>query len=162
MLAKTSSREETRRERIPLDSATTHILEECRMVLPGIQALFGFQLIAVFSEGFAQRLSTQEQQLHFASILLVITSIVLVMAPAALHRQAEPRSVSERFIHVASRLLLWGMLPLALGISLEVYLIGQMILENETWAVAVAAGAFVLFSLFWLGLPVLERRKWRT
>jgi hypothetical protein len=31
------------REPISLEAATGHILEECRMVLPGIQALFGFQ-----------------------------------------------------------------------------------------------------------------------
>jgi len=30
----------------------SHLLEECRMVLPGIQALFGFQLIAVFNQPF--------------------------------------------------------------------------------------------------------------
>ena len=131
------------------------------MVLPGIQALFGFQLIAVFNEGFARRLSSNEQQLHFLSILLVVASIALVMAPAALHRQAEPRTVSERFLHVASRLLLWGMIPLAVGISLEVYLVGRLILDDGTLATAVAAGAFVLFLLFWLGLPLRERRKWK-
>jgi hypothetical protein len=27
-----------------------HVLEECRTVVPGMQALFGFQFIAVFSE----------------------------------------------------------------------------------------------------------------
>ncbi len=35
-----------------LSQAITHILEECRMVLPGIEALFGFQLVAVFSQPF--------------------------------------------------------------------------------------------------------------
>jgi len=30
-----------RREQVKLDSAAGHLLEECRMVLPGIQALFG-------------------------------------------------------------------------------------------------------------------------
>jgi hypothetical protein len=49
------------KEKVSLDSAATHILEECRMVLPGIQALFGFQLIAVFNEGFAEKLSSNEQ-----------------------------------------------------------------------------------------------------
>jgi hypothetical protein len=53
------------KEQLSLDSATRHILEECRMVLPGIQALFGFQLIAVFNQGFNEKLSTVQQQLHF-------------------------------------------------------------------------------------------------
>ncbi|HZN54924.1 MAG TPA: hypothetical protein VFB67_06335 [Candidatus Polarisedimenticolaceae bacterium] len=49
-------------ERIPLTKAVELLLEECRMVLPGIQALFGFQLIAVFSDAFFDRLSAGERQ----------------------------------------------------------------------------------------------------
>lgn len=39
-------RNEETKEALP--EIVTHLLEECRMVLPGIQALFGFQLVAVF------------------------------------------------------------------------------------------------------------------
>ena len=35
-----------------LKDAVEQALEEARMVLPGIQALFGFQLIAVFNQRF--------------------------------------------------------------------------------------------------------------
>lgn len=128
-------------------------------MLPGIQALFGFQLIAVFNEGFAQRLTMDEQRLHLLSILLVVASIALVMAPAALHRQADPHSVSDRFLHLSSRLLLWGMLPLAVGISLEVYLIAQLILHDKMWALTMAAGSFTLFLVLWLLLPLRERYR---
>lgn len=34
------------------------------MVSPGIQALFGFQLIAVFNSRFAEELTEREQRLH--------------------------------------------------------------------------------------------------
>ena len=37
------------RQELSLDAAASHLLEECRTVVPGMQALFGFQLIAVFS-----------------------------------------------------------------------------------------------------------------
>ena len=47
---------------MPLSMAAQYLLEECRMVLPGIQALFGFQLIAVFSPGFAQKLTLADQR----------------------------------------------------------------------------------------------------
>ena len=67
------------KEQLSLDSAAKHILEECRMVLPGIQALFGFQLIAVFNQGFSEKLSTVQQQLHFVSIILTICAVALVM-----------------------------------------------------------------------------------
>ena len=49
-----------RKEEVRLDSAASHLLEECRMVLPGIQALFGFQLIAVFNDGFEHKLALGE------------------------------------------------------------------------------------------------------
>ena len=38
--------------------------QEARMVLPGIQTLFGFQLIAVFNQGFKMSLSEGEQFVH--------------------------------------------------------------------------------------------------
>jgi hypothetical protein len=37
-----------------VDGLVEHIMQEARMVLPGVQALFGFQLVCVFSQGFAQ------------------------------------------------------------------------------------------------------------
>src|SRR5205814_2184944 len=100
-----------KKEKVSLDSAAKHILEECRMVLPGIQALFGFQLIAVFNDGFARELSSGERILHLSAIALVTLAIALVMAPAAIHRQTQQREVSERFIWLSSQLVLAGMLP---------------------------------------------------
>lgn len=145
-------------EQISLDSSTAHILEECRMVLPGIQALFGFQLIAVFNVGFHQDLTSFEQKLHLISIFFVVISIILVMAPAALHRRTQPRSVSDRFIEISSLLLLWGMLVLASGICLEVYLISKIIINNKLFAFFLSLGIFFLFILFWLWLPCREKR----
>src|SRR5205809_1173698 len=94
---------------LTLNEAATHLLEECRMVLPGIQALFGFQLVAVFSQGFTERVTANEQRLHLAAILCVSLAVALVMAPAALHRQTEPRGVSKRFLDISSHLLMWSM-----------------------------------------------------
>jgi uncharacterized protein DUF6328 len=140
-------------EALSLNDAASHLLEECRMVLPGIQALFGFQLIAVFSPEFAQRLSPLERGLHLAAITLVVLSIALVMAPAALHRQAEPRSVSEHFISVSSHLLLWGMMPLALGICADVYLVGRLVLGSRVAAAALASALLGAVGALWLWLP---------
>ena len=47
-----------------LSDSVTHMLEECRMVLPGIQALFGFQLVAVFDSTFWTKLDRLEQVIH--------------------------------------------------------------------------------------------------
>src|SRR6186713_728150 len=106
------------REELSLNDAATHVLEECRTVVPGMQALFGFQLIAVFSAGFREQLSSTERLIHLISIVLVTIAIALVMSPAALHRQTEPLSVSRRFISASSRLLMASLIPLAVGICL--------------------------------------------
>jgi hypothetical protein len=75
-------------EALSLSKATQYLLEECRMVLPGIQALFGFQLIAVFNESFTEKLSMTEQIVHLCAIGLVTLAIALVMTP--------PRTVAKR------------------------------------------------------------------
>src|SRR5438067_11651328 len=84
-----------RREALPLSAAVTHLREVCRMVLPGLQALFGFQLIAIFNQSFSEKRSATEQRLHLLAFGLVV--IALVMTPAAYHRQTNPQEVSARF-----------------------------------------------------------------
>jgi uncharacterized protein DUF6328 len=148
-----------RKEQVSLEAAASHILEECRLVLPGIQALFGFQLIAVFNDGFSRRLTHVQQYLHLAAILMVIAAIALVMAPAALHRQTAQQSVSERFIWLSSRLLYAGMFPLAFAISLELYLVGSVI-GGEAWiGAALAALALAVFASLWIVMPLRERPR---
>ena len=146
-------------EELKLDSAASHILEECRMVLPGIQALFGFQLIAVFNEGFGEKLSRAEQWLHLGAIVLTVLAMALVMTPAALHRQAEPKEVSERFVWIASKMVLWGMFPLALGVCLDVYIVASIITRHEVLAVVIAVAMVAVFAALWLLLPSRERRR---
>ena len=53
-----------------LEEEATHVTDEARMVLPGVQAVLGFQLIAVFNQRF-QELSAGEQLLHLAAFLLM-------------------------------------------------------------------------------------------
>jgi len=65
-----------------LEEETKTTIEEARMVLPGIQALFGFQLIAVFNTRFHD-FGSLEQILHLVALLLVAFAIALIMTPAA-------------------------------------------------------------------------------
>ena len=68
----------------PAEKMAREAIEEARMVLPGIQALFGFQLMAVFSQRFNE-LDHGEQALHFIAVLLIAESIGFIMTPAAYH-----------------------------------------------------------------------------
>ena len=143
------------KEVLPLSEAVTHLLEECRMVLPGIQALFGFQLIAVFNSTFRERLSSTEQIFHLAAIGLVAIAVALVMAPAALHRQTNPQAATQEFLTIASRLLLLSMFPLMLGISFDFYLIARLILNNTLISFVLSIMLLALFATLWFLLPRL-------
>jgi hypothetical protein len=145
-------------EQINLDSAASHILEECRMVLPGIQALFGFQMIAVFNQGFAEKLSYPEQLVHLAAIVLTVLATALVMTPAALHRQAEPKEVSERFVWLASKMVLASMFPLAVAVGLDAYVVVSVVLKSDVLAAVVAALLLLVFAILWLFVPWHEGR----
>ena len=142
---------------LTLEQSATHLLEECRMVLPGIQALFGFQLIAVFSERFACVLRASEQLMHLGAILCVVLAIALVMAPAAIQRLREPRQVSRRFVDVCSRLLMWSMVPLAVATTVEVYLVGRVVAQRVDISIGAAAVTIATFVACWILLPTRLR-----
>jgi hypothetical protein len=69
----------------PLDVKIEQMLTEARVILPGAQALFGFQLAIVFTQSFGQ-LAPAAMLVHATSLLLVPLAVILLMAPAAYHR----------------------------------------------------------------------------
>ena len=151
-LQKRRNRTEEESEELPLSKAAEYLLDECRMVLPGIQALFGFQLVAVFNSAFGEKLSPSEQRLHLLAIGLVAIAVAIIMTPAALHRQRGPYEVTDTFVRVSSRLLLWSMVPLALSISLDFYLVRSVITGTRLVSLFGVA-MFALFSALWFLLP---------
>jgi uncharacterized protein involved in response to NO len=138
-------------EKLSLSKAAEFLLEECRMVLPGIQALFGFQLIVVFNPEFNTRLGPRQQELHLLAIGLIAVAIIVIMAPAAYNRQMSPTEVTEEFIRISTRLLLLSMLPLSLAICIDFYLIAGLI--AHTGAGALTIGLFAVFVVLWIALP---------
>ena len=145
-------------EKESIPEAVTHLLEECRMVLPGIQTLFGFQLIAVFNSTFSEKLSPPEQKLHLLAISLVVIAIALVMTPAAYHRQTASQQASTSFIRIASRLLLLSMFPLMIALCLDAYLIAHLILGSELLSMSLSVFLLLVFTMLWFVFPRWRRR----
>lgn len=127
------------------------------MVLPGMQALFGFQLIAVFSQTFHDHLSKPEQWLHLLALVLVAIAIALVMTPAAIHRKTGARRVTQELIEKSTRLLLWSMFPLLMGICIDLYLIARIITESGRPALIISAIVFTIFTFLWFIFPRKSR-----
>ena len=145
------------RERLSLAKAAQSLIEEGRMVLPGIQATFGFQLVAVTNERFTE-LSGAEQWLHLGATALVASAAAMVMAPAAIHRHYGGREVTDTFIRVSSLMLLASMPLLALGLSVDFYLIARLV-DDARRALDAMLGALLFSALifFWMVFP-----RWRS
>src|SRR5258706_9490103 len=144
------------RQELTLAEAARSLLDECRMILPGIQALFGFQLIAVFSSRFAEDLSGSQQALHLLAIALVVVATALIMTPAAYHRAAGVREVTSRFLEVSAFLLLASMAPLAAALTIDFYLIASLTLGDASRAGVLAALLAALIIFLWAIFPHLR------
>ncbi len=146
-------------QKISLKEEATHAIEEARMILPGIQALFGFQLIAVFNERFEKSLSSSEQGLHLAATCLVAIAAALLMTPAAFQRQAERGIISRYFVDLASRLLCAALLPLTAGLALDIFLIARLILHSVALAGSVASALWLILIGLWFLYPRVRKRR---
>jgi hypothetical protein len=63
-------------------------VEEARMVLPGLQALFGFQMISIFNTRF-ELLTDIDKHLHLMAILMTTLSIALRVGPRSSSTQTK-------------------------------------------------------------------------
>jgi hypothetical protein len=140
-----------------LKTEITHILEEARMIIPGIQALFGFQLVAVFNQRFAERLGWGDQRLHYFALLLVAVAAGFSISPAAYHRQAERGRATRYFADFASRQLSRALAVLMLAIGIDGYLIGKMILGRTLPAMAIGVMLFGMLAWQWFVFPRSEK-----
>jgi len=140
-----------------LSDAISHLLEECRMVLPGIQALFGFQWIAFFNQRFAD-VSQANQSLHLGATAIVAVSAALLMTPAAYHRTARGRAISEHFISLSTRLILAGMFFLSLGIAIDFYVISSFVVKSLAVCFSFAVLVWLILISLWFIYPVAGAR----
>jgi len=128
-------------EKLSLKETVEDVLQESRMILPGVQALFGFQLIAFFNSAYAN-LDQFNRLVHLIALGLTILSIGLLMAPVAYHRQVERQTVSKGMIKYATSLITVGMAPLAASIGLDVYVVSGLALNHNSTVSAVASILF--------------------
>jgi hypothetical protein len=141
-----------------LDDEMRKIIEEARVILPGVQALFGFQTIAVFSERFDQ-LPAFAKACHLAGLGMVVIAVGLVVTPAVYYRVVEPCNVSARMLRISSWLIRWALAPLACGLALEMFTVIHMVGQHLGASVAGALLTLLALGGMWLVFPWLERRK---
>lgn len=135
-----------------------NVIEEARMVLPGIQALFGFQTMAVFNNRF-EDIADSSKFVYLVALALLVLAIGLLMAPAAYNRLAERGRVSRKMINLSSNLITTGMVPLMLAFALDVYVVVIAAFDRPQAAIyAGVATAFFLAGL-WFAMPLAIKKR---
>jgi hypothetical protein len=144
--------------RTQLSDKIKHVLTECRVVLPGSQALLGFQFIAILTESF-DRLPPLSKYVHLTSLGLNALTIVLLMTPAAYHRLVERGEETEHFHRFASKLLIAALVPLALGLAGDVYVVVQKVTDSQLVSVVASLIILAVFWELWFGLTLYRRTQ---
>jgi hypothetical protein len=99
-------------------------LTEARVVLPGAQALLGFQLIAVLTKPF-EHSPFDLKIVHTGALVCVVVATMLLLAPAAYHRLVFDGDCRPEFYPIATRYIALATSFLAVGIALDVFLVNN-------------------------------------
>jgi hypothetical protein len=140
----------------PLETQVDQMLTEARVIIPGVQALLGFQLTVTFTQAFAQ-LGQGAKITHIVALCCIAVAVVLLMAPASIHRIAFAGQDDPAFLRMGSVFVVSAPLPLALGIALDTYVAAGRALQSEAIALALAAAAIIVLLGVWYALPLWRR-----
>ncbi|MFN2492038.1 MAG: DUF6328 family protein [Pyrinomonadaceae bacterium] len=145
-------------EKTPTHTKVDQVLTEARVVLPGAQALLGFQFATILLESF-DKLPATSKDVHLLSLILLGISVILLMAPAAYHRIVEQGEDTEHFHGVASRFLLAAMVTLPIGICGDLFVVVLKVTESKPAAIASAVSALIVFYGLWFGFTTYRKAQ---
>jgi hypothetical protein len=134
-----------------LDECMRHIIEEARVILPGIQALFGFQTIAVFNERF-EKIASYAKACHLLGLALVILTIALVMTPATYYR-ARGGKATPAMERISTSMIRGALAPFALGLALDMFTVINVATGALLISIAAGSATFLLLVSLWFVLP---------
>ena len=142
--------------RTALDVRIEQMLTEARVLIPGAQALFGFQLAVMLTDAFGE-LAESAKIVHVIALCCIVLAVILLMAPAAFHRIAYDGENTEAFYRLGSRLIVAAALPLALGITLDLYVAATRAFATRLPAVLTALAVGLVLFILWGLQPLLLR-----
>ncbi|HXE52287.1 MAG TPA: DUF6328 family protein [Tepidisphaeraceae bacterium] len=142
---------------LDLETEVNQVLTEARVILPGAQAMVGFQFITLFEEAF-WRIPAISKYVHLTSLCLTAITVVLLITPAAFHRIAEGGEDSRRLVRIASRCVVGALIPLALSISGDIYVVVDQVFQSRMIAATAAIASVVVSLGMWFGYTLARRR----
>jgi hypothetical protein len=118
-------------------------------------------LVIVLASAF-EKLPMTSRLLHGCSLMCIAVAVILLVTPAALHRIVWAGEDSERFLHVGGQVTIAALVPLALGMAGDAYVVFVRLTDSSAWGAAAAAAVSTTLLGFWLGWPLAMRRRRNT
>ena len=146
-----------------LEDKIVQVLTEARVVLPGAQAMLGFQLAMTLMEGY-EKLPTSSKTVHVAAICAIAITIVFLMAPAAYHRFVEGGEDTEQFHRFASWMVIAALIALPPGFAGDLWVVVRKHTGSISAAHVAAAVTLAFFYGLWFVamLAIRQRAQQRT
>lgn len=131
------------------------LIDELRVILPGVQVLFAFLITAPFSGRFGD-LTDAQRVLYAVSLVTSTLALIVLLTPVAYHRLSDPSNRAAR-ISVAIRFKMAGLA--LLGCSMVTALAAVVSFAfSPVFGVAIAIGAATVSAVSWLAFPLSQRR----
>ena len=131
------------------------LLQELRIVIPGVQVLFAFLLTVPFSQGFT-RLDSLQIGVFFATLLCTAVATALLIAPSSHHRLLFRRGVREQRVQMGNLLAILGLAVLVPAMVGVLFVITDLMF-GSTAAIVTTALVTLVFVLLWFVLPLRYR-----
>jgi hypothetical protein len=148
----------------PVESATERvnrqwqeILQETRVAQTGVQILFGFLLSVAFTPRFAG-LGTFDRGVYTLTVVVGAGATAALIAPVSIHRFLSGQRMKDEVVESAARLMMCGMVLLALTVGCTLLLILHVVLGGLL-AEILAGAVMVWFVCCWYVLPARLRRR---
>jgi len=143
--------EETPKERA--DRELIELLNELRVVLPGVTVLLAFLLAVPFAKGWT-RVDEFQRNVFVVAFLATAVSVALLTAPSSYHRLRFRQGDKQRMVRVGNRLSIAGIAASAVSLEAVVLLVTDFVLSRGA-AIIAAAALLAVVATLWYGLPLL-------
>lgn len=142
--------DESHTERVQRE--TMELLNELRVVLPGIQVLLAVLLTAPFNQRFSQ-LSSGNLAAFTLALGCTAVATALLMAPTTFHRIRFRRHDKERMLRLSNLFTVAGTAFLAAGLTSAIGLVIDLA-YGEPWTIVAAVAAALLMGGLWYVIPL--------
>ncbi len=149
--------EETPKERA--DRELIELLNELRVVLPGVTVLFAFLLAVPFAKGW-DRVTPFQRDVFLVAFLSTGIAVALLTAPSSYHRLRFRAGNKEHLVRVGNRLTIAGIAASAVSLEAVVLLVIDYVVSTGA-AIGATAGFALLVLGLWYGLPLYARIRGR-